>query len=144
MASEFLYIFCAVNLSMGSTRRGTRLSSTTYPSVRPILSSPLKPTPRLQFQSQLCLTRHDISSKGQPWETTVLQHPSRISAQHFNHTTPASSLITPNNPGKFTVRPTIILHAIPDKLNCVPALRPRRDSPCTTYFRRDMINPSHV
>lgn len=141
MASEFLYILCA-GYQVWVAREGgtrTRLGSTIpiHPLDRhyPPLSTQLA-QPRLQSQSQLCLTRHDISSKTQETtlETTVLQPPSRISAQHFYHTTPARSPFVP----------TIMLHFILDKLNCVPTLRPLQDSPCTTYSRWIRLKARHV
>lgn len=127
MASEFLYILCA-GYQVWVAREGgggsTRLSSTIpiHPLDRhyPPLSTQLA-QPRLQSQSQLCLTRHDISSKTQETtlETTVLQPSSRISAQHVYHTTPATSPISPTNPGKFAVCPYNYA-----------SLHPRQTQPC--------------
>lgn len=149
MASEFLYILCA-GYQVWVAREGGNVSAQQYLSIRStdiILPSRNQlAQPRLQSQSQLCLTRHDISFKTQETtlETTVLQPPSRIATQHFYHTTPAMSPISRSTPANSSFVPTITLYFILDKLNSVPALRPLQDPPMHNIFQMDTTATCHV
>ncbi|KAJ5193278.1 hypothetical protein N7449_009420 [Penicillium cf. viridicatum] len=106
MASEFLYILCAGyqhekggHVSAPQQYLSTRstdiiLPSRTNPGSSPSLSYVSPDTTFPQTQETTL-------------ETTVLQPSSRIAAQHFYHTTPATSPISPTNPGQFTTNATV-------------------------------------
>ena len=141
MASEFLYILCAGYQVWVAREGGAHVSAQQYLSIRStdiILPSRtnLGSSPSLSYVSPD--TTFPRRHKKQPWKRLCCN-------PGLENRCPT---LLPHNPGQFTVSPDDHTslhprqHHILDKLNCVPALRPLQDSPCTTYPRWTRLRPA--
>lgn len=135
---------------MGSTRRGggAHVSAQQYLSIRStdiILPSRLNSpdpgsSPSLSYVSRD--TTFPPRHKKQPWKRLCC-NPRLESLPNTSATQPRSRRRFPRpTPANSPFVPTIMLHFILDKLNCVSALRPLQDSPSTTYSRSTRPNPA--